>query len=500
MAGFGTGLAEGINAGGNLAQIVLNKREMALRERQSNAEYGPGGLAQQRMDIAKQNVDVAKQNAGVAARNAETAAGQLGLAQQTPQAQWDKSLQHDAVASAGALTRITKAVPETQVVLGPLLNKFDTGGKMPTRGDVYSYLLQMQTNPQFSEMRTKIREKAAALQSQGKTGEAAKYLSVYQETSPQHYEDMVDNLMGKPMSIRRSAAQRGKPEAPPTQYGKPQWDARTQSWIQYDQNGKAIKVAQAPSSSKGMRLYDAQGNLIFEQGGGLGAPTSKAQSDLQTKIAAGQDQLARLEKIKSEYDPRFTTIAAKASASMMNLGEKLGHQLLPADKAELAKYSKFAQDTTDNVNTYIHNMTGAVMNKYEAKRLMVVQPNIGTNWLNGDGATRFKSKLDNVIENTKAAIRRSQMLLVEGFTPQDVAKQMSAGRIDQSLPLSSFTETGIAGNKRLQDAMDKAGDQLAATLQQQGVPADQIQGLVLKRLSIRFGLNIGQGQGQGQGQ
>ena len=142
----------------------------------------------------------------------------------------------------------------------------------------------------------------------------------------------------------------------------------------------------------------------------------------KTKVQEQQlntgDQIARLNNIQFSYRPEFLNIKFRAGQEWNSLKDKFG-QLPDAEKATLSNYSTYKQNSIQNLNLTIKELTGAAMGIQEADRIITSLPNPGTGVFDGDSPTQFESKLNNGIQQAKYALARKQYALKNGLNWQD---------------------------------------------------------------------------------
>jgi len=441
MAGFGTGLVEGVQAGGGIINALQAPEKMAMERRKLALEATQTDTAQRAVAVQE---------------------GQFKLNQEDEKAQYNKSLANAPTKASLLFTQVIKNIPQTAPLLKPLLEQIDNG-QIKTRADLRETLMQAHATGQLSTTRQSLREEAAKLAAKGDNQKAQGLMALYEKTSDSEFENFVDDIMGKPASLRRSASDKGENIKPPVTGEDPYWDARTQSWLQRKSDGTVIKVAQAASSGKGRRIWDADGNLIYEEGGdGL---TKKTTGELETKVVDTGDEIVRLESIVNKLDTSFLTVGGKAEATLLDIKSKFGKgdNLNENEKKYITDFTTFAQDTVENLNLYIKRITGAQMSEAEASRLKLAMPDLGKTWFTGDGPDKFKAKAQNALDKAKAANYRYNYYLSRGLDVNTVNKMVKAGTLD---PLTKFEPPKpgeirdgykyIGGDPSTPDAWEKA--------------------------------------------
>jgi len=134
------------------------------------------------------------------------------------------------------------------------------------------------------------------------------------------------------------------------------------------------------------------------------------KSKLEETILSSGDALTRLNTIQASYKPEYLGIKFRGAQEWATLKDKFG-ALKPEEKTQLANFSSYKQNATQNLNQTIKDLTGSAMGVQEADRIISTLPNAGTGLFDGDSPTQFESKLNNAIEQTKYAIARKNYSL-----------------------------------------------------------------------------------------
>lgn len=140
--------------------------------------------------------------------------------------------------------------------------------------------------------------------------------------------------------------------------------------------------------------------------------TKPTQNKIDEKIFNTTEQMARLQQIKSQFDPKYLTIGGGTQAAFYKWREKLrgGGELNPDEKKFLEGYSQFKQSALSNINMYIKEITGAQMSEKEADRIRQAMPDPGEGIFDGNSPSEFKAKLDNVSSQLTLAAARYNFL------------------------------------------------------------------------------------------
>jgi len=241
-------------------------------------------------------------------------------------------------------------------------------------------------------------------------------------------EDMARYIFG------RENWQAPKPAMYPVAEGSEQWQEFEDpkypgtKFIRNLNTGEVKKVAALPTGME-ITTTGVGGETTTIRtgvtGGGTGAPLSKrVQGDVETKIVAGREQLARMEAIAAEFKPEYLELGSRLGAEWSSLKAKLGSDVSKEDKTFLVQFKAFQRKAIENINLYIKELTGAQMSEREADRLRLAQPDPGEKWYGGDDPITFKAKMDDVVKYTQAAVRRYEYYLASGLTPQQINQKI----------------------------------------------------------------------------
>jgi hypothetical protein len=159
-----------------------------------------------------------------------------------------------------------------------------------------------------------------------------------------------------------------------------------------------------------------EGQKINVYTGQLSKPTSTKVEEQQLNTG---DQIARLNNIQFSYRPEFLNPKFRATQEWNTLKDKYG-TLPENEKAQLAQFSQYKQNSIQNLNLTIKELTGASMGVQEAERIISSLPNPGTGIFDGDSPTQFKAKLDNGIQQTKYSLARKQYALKNGLKWENI--------------------------------------------------------------------------------
>ena len=197
-----------------------------------------------------------------------------------------------------------------------------------------------------------------------------------------------------------------------------------------------------PEPKKGMKIYDRDGNLLVDMGGGSGGGMSpKVKGDIQTKLLNAQEQFSRVSEIMKEYKPEFLQVPNRLGIAWTAVQEKWFKKELSEDEAKtLTDYQTFLSSAGENLNMYIKEITGAQMSEVEVHRLKLVPPDAGAKWWEGNSPTQFKAKADRILLAGRAAQARFNWYLNKGLQAEEIVKLIEFGAAKDINELMSAIE------------------------------------------------------------
>lgn len=223
--------------------------------------------------------------------------------------------------------------------------------------------------------------------------------------------------------------------------------------------------------TSGMTIVsDGQGGFTFAQGAGVGGMpemTGSTQTSLDEAYRQGIGMLSSLNAIESNYRPEFSQFGAVAQAWGSGVIEKLGGTLPPEQQQFLSDYTTWRRNTLENVSTVLNQLSGAAVSPAEFERIAGTQPN------EDDSPTQFRSKLDDLKEQTILATARAYYFRKQGYNkPEEIWKMRS-----------------LDGMKQL---MNEVGDKAAKAYRQKYPNAtdDQVKAAALAAITQEFGVNF----------
>ena len=211
-------------------------------------------------------------------------------------------------------------------------------------------------------------------------------------------------------------------------FGEPYIDKATGALVQKsEKSGKINKIATPP---KGFVVEsDGKGGFTIRYGTEK-EMTAKTEGAIEEKIIGGKEQLARMQAIASEFKPEYQEIMFRLGAEWTGLKARLGQGVSKEDAISLMAFKKYQRKAIENINLYIHELTGAQMSAEEAKRLRLAPPDPGEKWYTGDDPITFKAKMDDVIRTTRIAIARYEYYLSKGFKHAEVKGMIARGEVE----------------------------------------------------------------------
>jgi hypothetical protein len=156
----------------------------------------------------------------------------------------------------------------------------------------------------------------------------------------------------------------------------------------------------------GMKVYDSQGNLIVDTGGGGMAKST--QGKLETETIADYETLHQLEEVKNVYQDEFLTYQGKAKGLWNKLKDKANIDLTTEEKQYVGSKKKFDQRVNQFFNAYRKMITGAAASEKELESLKKAVINTDLS------PTEFKAAYDDMVQGYQRSIRINNRLLREG--------------------------------------------------------------------------------------
>jgi hypothetical protein len=145
-----------------------------------------------------------------------------------------------------------------------------------------------------------------------------------------------------------------------------------------------------------------------------GTLSKTTAGDVEKSVITTADAVTRLNNIQFSYRPEYQTIQYRGKQAWGTLKDK--YVGLPEkEKRQLTEYSQYRQNSLQNLNQTIKDITGAAMGVQEAERIIATLPNAGTGIFDGDSPTEFEAKLNNAVQQTKYALARKQYSLRKGL-------------------------------------------------------------------------------------
>lgn len=164
----------------------------------------------------------------------------------------------------------------------------------------------------------------------------------------------------------------GQPIAVANEKGQP-------TYIQINDDGEVRELPNyKPIPKKGTVVRDANGNVIFEQGGwqegGAVSPTNSTQSELQKSVVGFQDQLNRLDQVAKDHKSSYLTYPGQARSTFAKYANKVTGKSY--DKDYLQGRTKFNNGVEQLFNMYRKEITGAAASVQELDRLKTSMLNV----------------------------------------------------------------------------------------------------------------------------
>jgi len=169
------------------------------------------------------------------------------------------------------------------------------------------------------------------------------------------------------------------------------------------------KKVDAEAERRGISKAKAGASTIY-----TGQLSKTTASDVEKGVITTADAVTRLNNIQFSYRPEYQNIGFRTKQAWGTLKDKFGG-LSPTEKTQLTNYSQYRQNSLQNLNQTIKDITGAAMGVQEADRIIATLPNAGAGIFDGDSPVEFEAKLNNAIQQTKYALARKQYSLRKGL-------------------------------------------------------------------------------------
>ena len=197
-------------------------------------------------------------------------------------------------------------------------------------------------------------------------------------------------------------------------------------------------------------------------GGSSSSLGKKARGEVEENLIGTREGIARLGAMGSEFNPEYSTHQGAAKAFAFRNLDRAGAPLNAERKEYLKGYTKWQQNSADNLARYIKEMSGTAASEAEQIRLEKGLPNTK------DSPVEYQSKLENKTAQLKAMHARYSYLRNNG------------------IPTSG--DFGGIGLDQVPQLIQQRGEQLEQEAAASGMPADQIEMMVAEQLKAEFGL------------
>lgn len=199
-------------------------------------------------------------------------------------------------------------------------------------------------------------------------------------------------------------------------------DRGTQAW----NDAYASKLA---PSERQKRIFGPNGQLVYEEGNGLGDFGTATQNDIDKKVVAMSDQLARAQEVVQNFDPTMQETLPRLENAFYQFKDRLG-EASPQERALIERFAEHRSRAGDQLNQLIKEMAGSAVSDSEAARILQTMPNPGTGVFDGDSPAEFKRKAEVVVGRLDRAMRRYQTWRQQGGrgNPWEVASIFDEGQ------------------------------------------------------------------------
>ena len=136
---------------------------------------------------------------------------------------------------------------------------------------------------------------------------------------------------------------------------------------------------------------------------------------LQESLVTAGDRKMRYSQIESSYRPEFSTVPYRSLQAWNSLKDRAG-LLDDEEKANLAGYTQWRQNTMTNLAKTINEISGTAAGEGEVARLRKTMPDSGTGVFDGDSPTEFEAKTQETLKQLRMIEARTTYLLRNGLT------------------------------------------------------------------------------------
>ncbi len=233
---------------------------------------------------------------------------------------------------------------------------------------------------------------------------------------------------------------------------------------------RAEAVGQMAPPKTGMEVVTdpATGQTVVRTGVTPGQGTeigTKGRNKIEDQMIDLTAARQRLGNIAASWRPEFSELPNQLGMTFNEVRDRTGVGFLslnPDQKAALADYSQWQQNTRQNLNRTIKEITGAAMTEGEAARIRGEVPNLE------DGPTVFQAKMQNSIRLTNLAQARLAHLR------------------NQGLPASG--NFGGIGLDEMPEIIDRRGAEIEQQMIAQGMAPELAEQQAMAQVRQEFGI------------
>lgn len=229
----------------------------------------------------------------------------------------------------------------------------------------------------------------------------------------------------------------------------------------------AVGQPAVPGQGLSVTVPGPNGPVMVQSGPGASTarPGNMAQptlNNIEEQIVNNTARLQRVRDVAAAFRPEFLQMGPQIRNWAASVQERMGMQITPEQRQRLEAFTEFRSRAYTELTQTLREMSGAAVTEGEAQRLLAA---IGDP--SRDSPTEFQTKMNNVIRTVSLANARMHYYRRNGIQ----------GALD-STPLSD-----------MQNIINRRGDEVAAQLRGQNVPAEEIQRRVRATLAVEFGFS-----------
>jgi hypothetical protein len=237
------------------------------------------------------------------------------------------------------------------------------------------------------------------------------------------------------------------------------WDAREGAWREAPSTehptGRLLRPPGSEPRGDWQETVEVgpDGTMIFRRGYGdrTVKPSPSVKTQIQKDWLSASDSIIRLQDIGKSFDKELLEWGPRAGAWWTSIWTRAGFRPSGEDAKFLGKLTKFKSRGLRQINAYINEITGAVMNKDEVKRIRGSIPDPGEGIFNKQSAIEFISNYEDIMDEFLKVEARRAFLMTEGWTFDQIRKAGVENRLPtldieiMSEPMREYMQGWLSG-------------------------------------------------------